>query len=90
VASLVRLSPHPATEPYGSAGVHRFDDPEPDRAGAFGTCYAANSIEVAFAEGVIHESGRFVGGSYAVPAAEPTERSVVRFGRARHQGTGAG
>ena len=32
-----------------------------------------------FAESVIHESGRFVGGSYEVPAAELTERSVVRF-----------
>ena len=36
-------------------------------------------IEVAFAESVIHESGRFVGGTYEVPAAELTERSVVRF-----------
>jgi len=37
VASLVRLSRHPATEPYWSAGVYCFDDPQPDRAGAFGT-----------------------------------------------------
>jgi hypothetical protein len=79
VASLVRLSRHPATEPYWSAGVYRFDDPEPDGAGGFGTCYTASSIDVAFAESVIHESGRFVGGSYEVPAAELTERSVVRF-----------
>jgi hypothetical protein len=79
VTSLVRLSRHPATEPYWSAGVYRFDDPEPGRAGAFGTCYTASSIEVAFAESVIHESGRFVGNSYEVPAAELTERSVVRF-----------
>ena len=79
VASLVRLSRHPATEPFWSAGVYRFDDPEPGRAGAFGTCYTASSIEVAFAESVIHESGRFVDGSYEVPAAELTERSVVRF-----------
>ena len=79
VASLVRLSRHPATEPYWSAGVYRFDDPDPGRAGAFGTCYTASSIEVAFAESVIHESGRFVGSSYEVPAAELTERSVVRF-----------
>jgi RES domain len=79
VASLVRLSRHPATEPYWSAGVYRFDDPQPGRAGAFGTCYTASSIEVAFAESVIHESGRFVGGSYEVPAAELTERRVVRF-----------
>ena len=81
MASLVRLSRHPATEPYWSAGVYRFDDPEPGRAGAFGTCYTASSIEVAFAESVIHESGRFVGGSHEVPITELTGRSVVRFGR---------
>ena len=79
VASLVRLSRRPATEPYWSAGVYRFDDSEPERADAFGTCYAASSIEVAFAESVIHESGRFVGGRYEVPIAELTERSIVRF-----------
>ena len=79
VASLVRLSRHPATEPYWSAGVYRFDDPDPGGAGPFGTCYTANTIEVAFAESVIHECGRFVGGSYEVPVAELTERSIVRF-----------
>lgn len=79
VASLVRLSRHPATEPYWSARVYRFDDPDPGRAGAFGTCYTASTIEVAFAESVIHECGRFAGGSYEVPVAELTERSVVRF-----------
>ena len=72
VASLLRLSRHPATEPYWSAGVY-------GRVGAFGTCYTASSIEVAFAESVIHESGRFVAGAYEVPAAELSERSVVRF-----------
>ncbi len=50
VASLVRLSRYPATEPYWSAGVYRFDDPDPGRIGEFGTCYTASSIEVAFAE----------------------------------------
>lgn len=79
VASLVRLSRYPATEPYWSSGVYRFDDPDPGRAGEFGTCYTAGSIEVAFAESVIHESGRFVDGAYEVPSAELTERSVVRF-----------
>ena len=79
VASLVRLSRHPSTEPHWSSGVYRFDASEPGHPGAFGTCYTASSIEVAFAESVIHESGRFVGGSYEVPAAELTERSVVRF-----------
>lgn len=79
VASLVRLNRHPATEPFWSAGVYRFDDPNPGGADAFGTCYTASTIEVAFAESVIHECGRFVRGSYEVPAAELTERSCVRF-----------
>lgn len=79
VSSLVRLSRYPATEPYWSSGVYRFDDLDPGRAGEFGTCYTAGSIEVAFAESVIHESGRFVDGAYEVPSAELTERSVVRF-----------
>ncbi len=79
VASLVRLSRHPATEPYWSAGVYRFDDPGPGGDGAFGTCYTASTVEVAFAESVIHECGRFVGGSYEVPVVELTERSLVQF-----------
>jgi hypothetical protein len=80
VASLVRLSRHWATEPYWSAGVYRFDDPDPDRLGAFGTCYTADSIEVAFAESAIHESGRFTGGTYEVPSMELTERGRLVFG----------
>ena len=79
VASLVRLSRYPATEPYWSAGAHRFDDPDPGRASAFGTCSTTSGIEMAFAESVIHESGRFAGSTYEVPAAELTERTVVRF-----------
>jgi hypothetical protein len=79
VASLVRLSRQPGTEPYWSAGVYRFDDPDPGRPGAIGTCYTARSVEVAFAESVIHESSRFVRGGYEAPLAELTERFVVRF-----------
>jgi hypothetical protein len=79
VASLVRLSRYPATEPYWSAGAYRFDDPDPGGADSFGTCYTASTIEVAFAESVIHECGRFAGGSYEVPVAELTERSLVHF-----------
>jgi hypothetical protein len=78
-ASLVRLSRHPATEPHWSAGVYRFDDPDPGGADTFGTCFTASTIEVAFAESVIHDCGRSVGGSYVVPAAERTGRSAVRF-----------
>jgi hypothetical protein len=36
IALLVRLSRHPTSEPYWSTGVYRFDDSDPDRAGAFG------------------------------------------------------
>ncbi|WP_413912898.1 RES family NAD+ phosphorylase [Candidatus Skiveiella danica] len=79
------MSRHPATEPHWSAGVYRFDDPDPGGAGPFGTCYTASTIEVAFAESIIHECGRFVRGCYEVPAAELTERSVVRFACARRK-----
>ncbi|HEY6353633.1 MAG TPA: RES domain-containing protein [Burkholderiaceae bacterium] len=80
VASLVRLSRHPATEPIlvrWRLSLRRSRVPSP--AGAFGTCYTASTIEVAFAESVIHESGRFADGTYEVPAIELTARSVVRF-----------
>ncbi len=40
---------------------------------------------MAFAECVIHGYGRFVGGRYEVPAAELTERSVVRFAGERRK-----
>ena len=79
VASLLRLSRWPATEPHWSAGVHRFDGREPGAADSFGTCYTATTVEVAFAESVIHECGRFAGGSYEIPLSELTERSIVRF-----------
>lgn len=79
VASLVRLSRYPGTEPYWSAGVYRFDDPHPDGPEPFGTCYTANTVEVAFAESVIHECGRFAGAAYEVPQRELCERSIVQF-----------
>jgi hypothetical protein len=48
---LVRLSRYPATEPYfGKRARDRFDDPK----GKFGVCYAADSLETAFAETVLH------------------------------------
>lgn len=85
VAALVRLSRHPATEPWWSSGVYRFDDPQPDAPGAFGVCYAAGSLEVAFAESVIHESGRFVDGRYEVPLADLAARSAVGFRHPRRR-----
>lgn len=79
VSSLIRLSRNPATEPYWSAGMYRFDDPQPEHEGSFGVCYAGNSVAVAFAESVIHEVGRFVDGRFEVPITELTERWIVRF-----------
>ena len=78
VASLVRLSGLPGTEPYWSAGGYRFDDPRRGGADALGTCDTASTIGVAFAESVIHGCGGFVAGRYEVPSAEVTESSVVR------------
>ncbi len=76
---LVRLSRHPATEPSRLAGVYHFDDQGPGGIDAAGTCYTVSTTEVAFAESVIRECGRFVGGSYEVPAAELTDRSLARL-----------
>ena len=42
-------------------------------------------MKLAFAENVIHECGRFVGGSDEVPAAALTDHSVVRFARDRRK-----
>lgn len=61
------------------ADVYRFDGPDPGRADAFGACCAIGTIEVAFAERVIHGCGRFVAGNGEVPASEHTRRSVVRL-----------
>jgi hypothetical protein len=87
VASLIRWSRSPATEPYWSSGVYRFDDPRPMVAegAGFGTCYAADSMEVAFAESVIHESGRYAHGQHEVPLAELEGRSLVRFTHPRRK-----
>ncbi len=87
VASLLGLSRNPATEPCWSAGVYRFDDPEQGRAGAFGTCYTASAIGVAFAESVIHECGRFVDGRFELPAppSSPSAHSCASLASdARH------
>ncbi len=81
VEGLVRLSRWPASEPFWSRGMHRFDDPQGDGdAGTgFGVCYAASTLDVAFAESVIHGAGRHVAGRFEVPLAELTGRQVVRF-----------
>ena len=58
IASRIRLSRSPATEPYWSAGIYCFDDPQPERSGEFSTCYAASSIEEVPAADLWHSSAR--------------------------------
>lgn len=79
-ASLIRLSRQPATEPFWSRGRYRFDGPT-DGAASFGTCYAAQSLEVAFCESVLHETAWFQDGRYEVPASVLRSRHLVRLAR---------
>jgi len=79
--SLVRLSKYPTTEPYWSHGRFRFDGPPAGAAGAFGTCYAADDLAVAFAESVIHESAWFKNGHYEVSKADLDLRHIISLHR---------
>jgi hypothetical protein len=78
VGSLVRLSRSPATEPwFGRQATGRFDDPK----GKFGVCYAADSLEAAFAETVLHAACLPLPGSgqRLVSLADVTGRQKVSF-----------
>lgn len=78
VDHLVRLSRHPATEPWwGRAAAGRFDDPLQ----RFGVCYAADQVATAFAETVIHESSAWRHGAWLVATAELTGRWMVSLQR---------
>lgn len=75
-ALLVRLTRYPATEPHwGRARRYRFDDP----AGVFGVTYAAEQLDAAFAETVLHEQGAFVDDRWVVDQGRIDERFVVQF-----------
>jgi len=77
-ASLLRLSKHPKTEPWWSRGIYRFDGPA---LRGFGTCYATDSLSVAFAESVIHDDAWFRNGHHEVPAEALKARHLVHLGR---------
>jgi RES domain len=80
MTSMVRMSRHPSTEPWWSRTAScRFDDALPLRTNQFGVCYAGDSVETAFAESVIHESGLFEGGRYKVAQADLAARWKVHF-----------
>ncbi|MFN6997221.1 MAG: RES family NAD+ phosphorylase [Aquincola tertiaricarbonis] len=75
--SLLRLSRYPKTELWWSQNRSRFDGP----VGVFGTTYAAQELEVAFCESIIHESAWFEGGQYNIPHADLHSRHIVRLKR---------
>lgn len=80
-STLLRLTRRPATEPYfGRNKVSRFDDPLQQ----YGVTYAARSLEVAFAETVLHERALYEAGAWIVPASQVRERSIVYLDAARH------
>ena len=55
-AALCRVSGHATGEPYfGRANTYRFDDPHPQAAARFGTCYLGASLAVALAETLLHD-----------------------------------
>ncbi len=80
LSQFCRLSVGPATEPYfATSASHRFDDPNPVKAKRFGVLYAGDSLDVAFAESVIHENGLFVNGRFEVSKADLDRRQLVTF-----------
>ena len=80
-STLLRLTRRPATEPYfGRNKVFRFDDPLQQ----YGVTYAARSLEVAFAETVLHERVLYEAGAWIGPASQVRERSIIYLDAARH------
>lgn len=78
VGRLLRLSRFPATEPYwGKSKAYRFDDP----AQSFGTTYAALSLEVAFAETILHQDGQFTGDTWLIDEKNILARHIIGFQR---------
>jgi hypothetical protein len=73
-AELVRITRRPATEPwFGKSASNRFDDP----AKVFGVCYLGFSLEVAFAETVLHDEVA-EGGVFTIME-EELDRHIVDF-----------
>ncbi|UVW30728.1 RES family NAD+ phosphorylase [Massilia sp. H6] len=79
-ADLFRVSRHNTGEPYfGKSNANRFDDPNPDPAARYGTCYLGTSLAVAVAETVLHDL-KPRNGCFEVDVASIESRYVVRFG----------
>lgn len=74
---LLRLTQSPGTEPYWGKGIkHRFDDP----AGTFGVNYAAQTLEVAFAESVLQQGCHIKHkNQWDIPQVRVNERYIIHF-----------
>ena len=83
VNRVFRLSTSPTTEPwFARAGSSRFDDPQGLHGTArFGMLYAADSVETAFGESVIHENTLFRHGRFELPKGAAERRQLVDFRR---------
>lgn len=78
-SSLFRISGHNTGEPYfGRWNANRFDDPNPDPAARYGTCYLGTSLAVAVAETLLHDL-KPRKGCFEVDVATIKARFVIRF-----------
>lgn len=78
-AGLLRVSSHDTGEPcFGKTGRNRFDDPNPDPASRYGTCYFGASLAVAVAETLLHDRTP-VRGFFVVELAVIRSRFVIQF-----------
>jgi hypothetical protein len=76
IGEFLRLTRQPDTEPYwGKSQRYRFDDP----LARFGVTYAAEQLEVAFAETILHEVADFDGGAWIVPHHDIDRRWIVSY-----------
>lgn len=74
---LLRISRHNTGEPFfGRSGANRFDDYRKTK--HFGTCYFGLSLDVAFAETVLHDAVPVQGG-FSIAVEELENRYVVTF-----------
>lgn len=85
---FLRLSRFAETEPYWARHAqHRFDDPQGMVPGmqSFGVLYAAQDVETAFCESVLHDSALFDGGRFHLAKAALQSRKLVTFSHIDHR-----
>src|SRR5438105_3641925 len=76
---LIRISIHNTGEPYfNKSGKNRFDDPNPDPAARYGTCYFGFKLTVAIAETLLHDL-KPVGGHFLIHPDRIDERFTIHY-----------